>query len=1064
MTGKDDNRLLSCRSLGEISCGARATRRGERWQVIVVVKAAFAMVHDAPMMFGDAPRLAEPDFLPIRAATDIGFAAKSSTSRITVFREGQPVSEAALGHLTGDEWLEIADEWMRVRSGLPNVRGLAMVGATTEAAATAIGASGEETFQPLPLVADQILVRPDVGRLSVCWRGRFEIDDSALLDDLTIVGAVSRANERVAWPTPGEGVDVGPKRPIAPPPLPQAHGTGMVTLMDSDGLAMTLDPETITAATGRRIDTADPVPPELRTITLTDDIRAEVYASSAAPFDLARPGTSNPEAPAGAPFSSERAPNVLRPDAGAEATLAPFSGLASRPDLGAAERFFKERESEAPRRSAVPKRITEAIPVANDTALEITYIAWQHRPPQDSLTIVVKGTFELLPGGAASPSEETAPLTGDVDEEGGASLRYASDFALFKPAADVTLVGHAHARDPKGVRAAEVRFLFGHRNNAFDRRVAVFGSRVWERGVVGLRPGASAPFTKVPLSYEQAFGGMGSAANPVGRGRDAASGGMLPHLEHPRALIDGARAKPPPACFAPIHPLWEPRSKCLGTYDDSWLKTRWPYYPIDFDWRHFQSAPEGQQLDYLSGDEPFAITGVHPKHAVIEGTLPGLTPRCFMVTSGSTIGAPGAEHAFERVVLHLDTVAFDTDAMQVHLVWRGVVLVSDEDAPEIEWLYLAADGAGDDTADTELYARFLTHVMPLVALEAPSPPANDVGDGGGLAAEMDEVRRETSERVAGLGALAGGPIARMDLPVPQPLSAADDERLEGGDLAGADLRTRDFSGRDLRGINLQGAILRGSMFTAANLQDALLAGADLRDTVFDAANLIRADLTGANLEGASFVGAAVEDMNASDARGDGASFQLARGPRLVLSRGSWNRSRFEGADLERLDLSGSKFRGARFANARLSMCRLFDADGADSSFNGADVTDALCDGVAMKRADLGGVTAGGSCWEGAELDGCNFLEAMLDDASFVRASLVGADLSACSLRRARMKRVAAARAKLVKSNLEEAQLERGDLSGADLTGANLYGAELWLTNLDAAVLTDAHLARTKRER
>ena len=700
----------------------------------------------------------------------------------------------------------------------------------------------------------------------------------------------------------------------------------------------------------------------------------------------------------------------------------------------------------------VPPRTTEAIPIANDTTLELTTIAWQHKPPQDSLTVVVKGTFDLLPGGAAQLCDVTAPLDGDVFEEESASLRYASDFALFKPAADVTLVGHAHAPKRSGVTVAEVRFGFGWPQNAFDRRVAVFGARLWERSVVGLQPGAAASFTKLPLSYEHAFGGAGYAANPAGRGRGAKGGLALPHLEDPDALIDGADASPPPACFAPIHPEWQPRSACMGTYDEGWLKTRWPYYPADFDWRYFQSAPAEQQLAYLQGDEPFTITGAHPEHAVIEGALPGLTPCCFMVK---------AEHAFERVVLRLDTVAFDTDAMKVHLAWRGVVEVSDEHAPEVEWLYLALDDNGQSSREETLYRRFLAGIAPLLPVASPSPPANDDGADGDLAKQMADVERETSERVAGLAAAAGdGPS--MDLPHARPLSVVDGD-LEGGDLAAADLREHDFSGRNMRGINLQGAILRGSVFTAADLQDALLAGADLRDTVFDAANLVRADLTGAKLAGASFVAAQVEDMNASEASGDGASFQLARGARLKLSRGSWNGSRFEGADLERLDLSGAKFRAARFANATLALCRMFDGEGDEACFVGADISDALCDGVVLRRGDLGRVNASGSCWEGAELDGCSFLEATLDDASFVRARLVDADLSACSLRRSRMKRVTAERVKLVQSNLEEAQLERGDLSGADLTGANLFGAELWHTRLDGAVLTDAHLARTKRE-
>lgn len=985
--------------------------------MVVVVKAAMAMVQDAEMTVGSAPKLVVArDYAPLRATTAIGLAdtATNSSWRVTVFRDLQPVPDEALGHLQGDEWLEVVEELptylkgqgMRVRSALPRARGMAMV---------ARGAGAD--YAPVTLVADDVFVRPEAGRLEVSWRGHFDVDDEAALDAVEIVGAVAIADAPIAWPMPG----TAPSPPPGPAraPVPQAHGTGTVTLADSDGRAMTLGPGALRAAAAEAL--SDPS----QTVTLTDD----GDFGTLAPFDIAKAGPAHVEAPPGAPFAKAVPPEFLEPKEGAE-------------------------------RSPVPARTTEAIPIANDTAFAVTHFPWQHQPPQDSLTIVVKGTFDIVPGEPLRPRDESAPVIGD--EEEGASLRYASDFALFKPAADVTLVGHAHAPGSKQVTAAEVRFRFGHRNNAFDRRLAVFGPRVWERHMMRLRPSQPGPFTTIALTWENAFGGDGYDANPVGCGRDAAEGRALPLLEDPRALVDGARATPAPACLAPMHASWPVRSGCMGTYDERWLAARWPYYPADFDWRHFQSAPGPQRLDYLKGDEPFAISGVHPEHAVIEGTLAGVEPCCFMVTQGDAVGAPGAQHAFERVQLRLDTVAFDMDAMCVHVAWRGVVEVSDEHAPEIEWLYLAQQGVGDDTDDGDLYARFLAHVAPLAAVAAPAPPANDVSPATTLSGELDEVDRDRAARLAALPAASEGGVL-LEPPVARPdLRPIGDDELGGSDLAGADLRNRDFSGKDLRGANLQGAILRGSVFAAADLQDAVLSGADLRDAVLDAANLVRADLSGANLEGASFVGALVEDMNATEARGAGARFLLARGKRLGLARGSWEGARFENADLERLDLSGARFDGARFDDAKLPSCRLFDGRGDAASFARADITDALCDGVALEGADFGGVSAAGSCWEDAVLDGSSFLSATLDDASFVRAGLEGADMSACSLRRASFKRARAGKAKLVKSNLEEAQLERGDFSKADLTGANLFGAELWHTNLDGAVLTDAHLARTKR--
>ena len=80
------------------------------------------------------------------------------------------------------------------------------------------------------------------------------------------------------------------------------------------------------------------------------------------------------------------------------------------------------------------------------------------------------------------------------------SLRYPSDFALFKPAADVLLVGDAYApkRKAKDVGSyeegvAHVDFRLGN----LRRRLAVFGERKW--GPTGIEG--------KPLAFEKSLSG-----------------------------------------------------------------------------------------------------------------------------------------------------------------------------------------------------------------------------------------------------------------------------------------------------------------------------------------------------------------------------------------------------------------------------------------------------------------------------------------------------------------------------------------------------------------------------
>ncbi|MFS8068306.1 MAG: DUF2169 domain-containing protein, partial [Byssovorax sp.] len=85
--------------------------------------------------------------------------------------------------------------------------------------------------------------------------------------------------------------------------------------------------------------------------------------------------------------------------------------------------------------------------IVKDTSFEIGWLAWQARPPRPSLTVVVKGTFDLVPSGECPISELQALLTGDEYHDGDIerSTRYASDLALLKPRAECLLMGSYRA-------------------------------------------------------------------------------------------------------------------------------------------------------------------------------------------------------------------------------------------------------------------------------------------------------------------------------------------------------------------------------------------------------------------------------------------------------------------------------------------------------------------------------------------------------------------------------------------------------------------------------------------
>ena len=70
----------------------------------------------------------------------------------------------------------------------------------------------------------------------------------------------------------------------------------------------------------------------------------------------------------------------------------------------------------------------------NESHLEFAPIAGKISPPQDSLTLIVKGTFRLSPGERAILVEEQLLPTGDEyhEDDMEMSCRYESDFSYFK--------------------------------------------------------------------------------------------------------------------------------------------------------------------------------------------------------------------------------------------------------------------------------------------------------------------------------------------------------------------------------------------------------------------------------------------------------------------------------------------------------------------------------------------------------------------------------------------------------------------------------------------------------
>ncbi|HYO53652.1 DUF2169 domain-containing protein [Archangium sp.] len=291
--------------------------------------------------------------------------------------------------------------------------------------------------------------------------------------------------------------------------------------------------------------------------------------------------------------------------------------------------------------------------------------------------VVVKATFTLRSDGTTALAEEQRPVClapEYLGEPGRSSLKYESDLLFPKPATDVLIHAQAHAPQGKPVPQLDVGWRVGER----VKTLRVFGERMWSRrfGVASL----SAPqlFLRMPICYENAFGGVtpspdGKAQgaweerNPVGRGFvvDPQNLAQLraPNVENPRHLVNSWKDRPAPAGFGPLARDWSPRAELVGTYDRKWEEERQPLVPEDFDERFHLCAPEDQQFsEHLRGGEPVVLLHLMPQET-FQFTLPRL-----WLAFRTFFGRRSVDH---RARLH--TVILEPDEQRLMMVWGTAV-------------------------------------------------------------------------------------------------------------------------------------------------------------------------------------------------------------------------------------------------------------------------------------------------------------------------------------------------------------------------------------------------------
>ncbi len=740
----------------------------------------------------------------------------------------------------------------------------------------------------------------------------------------------------------------------------------------------------------------------------------------------------------------------------------------------------------------------------NENLLTCGWIPNKIKPPQWCATFVVKATLKLKHDGVAEPAGEPAMISGSIytDDDPTKSLVYESDFAPMKPKADILLAGSAHAPGGQPAAKTDVTLKVG----SLSKTLTVHGPRKFTGNMFAGRSfSPTEPFVSVPLTYENAFGGSGYAKNPVGRGY---GGEIAPQIEDPRKPITGPRDSAEPAGFGPLTEAWPQRKGFLGTYGGNYMKTRWPWFPENFNWSYFNAAPLDQQAPYLRGDETIELHNLHPKHSVYRTRLPGLRARAYV----EEVDAKGQLSARE-VDLKLDTLWIHSGEEKAILIWRGATDIRSKKLREVTRIVVLAEPLNAPPRTPDATFAMITAKLAAedAAFDAEFVDPTEEAEAAQFDKEMAEVEKEMAEvdakfaefeaeaEAAGLGTLSAEEpgmaafLAAQSTGSPAPRPTADELmspefRAQNPELAAlldeaaaapdpdeefakmsAEIDaadpwpdppevTRDsvialaVSGGALVGLSMAGLDLSKLQlakldFSNSDLSEVNLAGSNLMGANLSGADLSKADLSGADLTGA----------NLSDADLDGATLAGAKMTKLIVKDLTMTKVDLAGADLseargEGADFSGTNFEGAIFRNAHLPRADFSKCKLAGANFVGATLADADFDRAQAPKANF----------EKGDLKGFRGSDANFQHASFAMVNAPGAifdgsNLDGASFLRAKMPDSQLPDTSCKGTSFDRAVLVKASFQGANLVKANLSNANLLYASFDQADLSGADL-------
>jgi uncharacterized protein YjbI with pentapeptide repeats len=750
------------------------------------------------------------------------------------------------------------------------------------------------------------------------------------------------------------------------------------------------------------------------------------------------------------------------------------------------------------------------IRITKSLKLSLLQRPYQYRGEQ-KLAVSMLAMFSLTEPGRVFPENELwSKSMGMLGRDG------MLDAAMPKSRGEFLLSGDFHTPGGTPVPAGFVRVKLGK----LDKRINVYGDRHWKRAAgVSLGVSDPEPMTAMPLDFTRAFGGKEHKPNPVGRGIDAVQADgesrvLLPNLELPGALIGSPSDRPAAASFGMLDPMWPQRYAKVGTYDQKWLKERAPGLADDLKWEYFNVAAEDQWLDgYWRGDEEFELSNLHPSLPLIQGRLPGLVARAFIVRGH------GGDGVAEELPARLDTVHFLPGEAAAICIWRADTRIGSDDGSDISQIMIAYERMRDPRRSLEHYQQALKRRLDKATRAALLLDERDLipdGDKSGLAEIIDRAQEDSGyegllaknqkdraqlekdkakARLAALGVDAGPALAKLPDPERQSFDMKD---LDVMKLV-AEARKQGEAARAMAREKIE-VMCKQAGLDPAKVAEQMASAASLPRFSAEA-QLARVRTL---LEGASDPKALLQkvtgssDLKELEARLQAAEAAFRKGYALgahtqvttlpqerraglaALRQEVLQRVK-RGESLARMDLAGIDLKDADLKGADLSEAYLEFADFSGADLSGAKLKGAIAAGVnfsgaKLARTDLSDANLGRCSFVGAEGEGVDFSGAALSESSFEGAKFPGArlaggvmmqinftsaDLSGADLKRPIMMDCRLDGARLKGTTIHRAIVMGGSAVGLDLSGAKGEALLFVDVDLDRLKMSGAELAKLR---